>query len=243
LAAIKADYAHNMPIALSEPIITNNLPEGWCAPGQSLSDNLKAVEKQMPYRDPDPARKVYLPERSGTNLPWVLDPSAAGSLANMATKSTQSINDLQNCTDATIRSIATLAKEAAAGKTSSSTYTALVGALLTTDFVKAMSWNEVACRDFVINHEIAHAVLQNIARHDAPGEARFNAMFSPDGTPNPDGLGLLMTLANQGKSQADGIQDLINLLSNKIRSADGSDKTSLENLKRALTNAQSKFPC
>jgi len=239
LGAIKADYAFNLPIARSEPI-NSNFPDGGCFPNQSLQENIKDFSNQIPHRK---SGTIYLPELSA-NTPWVLDPNAPGSVANLATRSIQSVNDMKNCTDPTIRAIGTLAMDAAAGKTGTCTYSAFLGVLLTPDFVKAMGWNEATCRAFVINHERAHGALQDSLPHLTPGDTRFNALFSADGTPSVDGLGLLMTLADQGNSQADGIQNLINLLDTKIEATQNNvAKAALNKIKDALKSAKGKFSC
>ncbi len=138
---------------------------------------------------------IEVPEGVGGG-PLLFDAQTNGSLAWVATISAIELAKLRG--DGTMGPFvaAILAKKPA-------TYQTFVRCLLGDKMIDALQWDEGACKTFVINHERAHAILNDTSTCTLTGEARAEKMFDrkKDGKANLDGLALTMTLADLGKSQ------------------------------------------
>jgi len=138
---------------------------------------------------------IEMPQGPGGG-PYLLDAKAVGSLAWVASKSKLELINLKGDSAIGPFVVAILAEKPA-------TYQTFVRCLLGDKLIDALQWDEGACKAFVINHERAHAILNDRSVCSLTGNARAEAMFDPEkkGLANLDGLALTMTLADLGKSQ------------------------------------------
>jgi hypothetical protein len=240
-----ATSANNFSIAKTERIDSNpsNSRIKKCIDSPPyVGLNVDAVGSQTPwnnYLNGNPV--INLPE-SNTGIPFVLDSNAPGSMASLGANA---LNDLANCTDPTTSAIAKTCKNLRTNGSSyqGKPYSALVSALWGDEIIRALGFSESDCRDFVINHERAHLVMDDRSQHAVAGDARFDQMFSDNGVPNPDGLGLLMTLANKGASQANCLGNIINQLNGELLAADTTEQPRIRTVISRLRAAQGVFNC